>query len=165
MAIRAESARIDLARAERIPDVNLELFYRRIGETEINAFDVGFSVGLPVFGRNQGKLREMHARLRQSEEDLRSRRNRLEREHREAYLNLESLMAKARSLKNEILPRAEQVQTASEARYSAGDISLGDTLLIRRERRGVELAYLEALREMMEEWAILRVLLVSEEDK
>lgn len=40
-AAEAQRARIRLAKSERIPDVNLDLFYRRLQGTREDAFDVG----------------------------------------------------------------------------------------------------------------------------
>jgi cobalt-zinc-cadmium efflux system outer membrane protein len=45
-------AKVDQAKLERIPDVTLDLLYRRLEASETNAFDVGVSVALPLFDRN-----------------------------------------------------------------------------------------------------------------
>ncbi|MBM3892083.1 MAG: TolC family protein, partial [Verrucomicrobia bacterium] len=40
-AVTAQSARVDLAKAERIPDINVELLYRRVEADKANTFDFG----------------------------------------------------------------------------------------------------------------------------
>ena len=61
--IRSRQTRLDLAQAERIPDIKVELLYRRIQAEERDAFDLGISIPLPLFNRNQGRLREASAEL------------------------------------------------------------------------------------------------------
>lgn len=154
--IAASLEQVDLARAERIPDVNIDLFYRRLQATEMNAFDLGLGIAIPLFDRNQGRLSEARADLKAAKARARASRNELERRVREAYLKLSRAMAHSRLLKDEILPRAETVLKGAETRYSGGDIGLVEALPIRRERTALQLAYLESLREVMEAWASLK---------
>lgn len=154
-------ARIDQAKVERIPDVSLDLFYRRLEHSEVNAFDVGVGVALPLFDRNQGRLRELEAEARAAQGRGQNVRNEAVRKAREAHIQLTEAMHHARLLKAEILPRAETVLKGAEVRYAGGDLSLADILPMRRERFASELAYLEALREVMDAWARLKPFLES----
>ncbi|HLF93481.1 MAG TPA: TolC family protein, partial [Planctomycetota bacterium] len=154
--VAAQRARIELAESQRVPDVTLDLFYRRLQHSEGNAFDVGLTIPLPVFDRNQGRLREARAETSAAEARLRLTRNELLRELRQAHGRLASALGAARTLKDEILPRAETVLKGAETRYAAGDLSLPDLIPIRRERASLQLNYLESLREVMEAWAELK---------
>ena len=154
--VAAQRARIELAEAQRIPDVTLDLFYRRLQHSEDNSFDVGVTIPLPVFDRNQGRLREARADTSAAEARLRSARNELLRELRQAHGRLASALGAARTLKDEILPRAETVLKGAETRYAAGDLSLPDLIPIRRDRGSLQLTYLESLREVMEAWSELK---------
>ncbi len=58
-------------------------------------------------------------------------------------------------LREEILPRAESVLQAAEARYRAGDMGFSELLPVRRDWTRVRLEYLEALHEVMQAWAEL----------
>lgn len=155
LGIAAQKARMDLAEVERIPDVNLDLFYRRLEATDENAFDVGIRVDLPIFDRNQGRLREARAGLAEAQSRARSTRVSIVQELREAHAILSRALASARVLKDEILPRADTVLQGAEVRYAGGDLSLADILPIRRDRAGTQLNYLESLREVMTAWAKL----------
>lgn len=157
--IETAQARIDLAKVEWIPDVTLELFYRRLEHSETDAFDVGLVVPLPVFDRNQGKIREAKAGRREAEARARSTRGEAVRRIREAHVKLSEALTHTRLVKGEIVPRAETVLKAAEARHAAGDLSLADILPIRRDYAAVRLAYLDALREVMESWGELRLFL------
>jgi cobalt-zinc-cadmium efflux system outer membrane protein len=153
--VEVSRARLRLAESQRIPDVNLDLFYRRLAVTEANAFDVGISVPLPIFDRNQGRVREMRSRVVAAESKVRLTRLQLDRELSQLQQRLKYALLASRVLKEEVLPRSEQIRDAAEARYAGGDSSLTDVLLVRREYIGVKLSHLESLREVLQAWADL----------
>lgn len=160
--IRARSARVDLAQAERIPDVKVEVLYHRLEASRQDTFDVGLSIPLPLFDRNQGRLREARAELAAAEARSRMTQNELTARLRESYLQLTAALANGRTLKTEILSRAETVVKGAEARYAAGDISLAEILPVRRDWAAVQLSYLESLRDVMQAWAGLRSLAAAD---
>ena len=151
--VRARNARVDLARAERIPDVKVELLYHRLEASQQNTFDVGLSIPLPLFNRNQGRLREARAEAAAADARSRMTQNELTAKLRESHLQLTAALTSSRTLKTEILSRAETVLKGAEARYAAGDISLADILPVRRDWAAVQLSYLESLRDVMQAWA------------
>jgi outer membrane protein, heavy metal efflux system len=153
--VAVERARLELAEVQRIPDINLDLFYRRLETSRTDAFDVGIAIPLPLFDRNQGSIREAKASVAAAEARSRSTRNELEREMRQAHTRLESALADARILREVILPRAEIVLQAFERRYAAGDASLTEVLPARREHTAMELSRLESLRQVMQAWSDL----------
>lgn len=154
--IRARAARVDVAKSERIPDVRVELLYHRLEASSANTFDVGLSIPLPLFNRNQGKLREARAEQAAAEARARMTQNELNARLRESYLQLTSALASSRTLKTEILGKADTVLKTAEARYAAGDISLTELLPVRRDWAGVQLSYLESLRDVMQAWGEVR---------
>jgi outer membrane protein, heavy metal efflux system len=156
--VRARQARVDLAKAERIPDVKVEVFYRRLEASKENSFDVGVSIPLPLFDRNQGRLREARAEVVAAEARSRSTRNALSIRLHESHAQLTTALANTRALKTEILPRADTVLKAAEARFAAGDISLTELLPVRRDWAAVQLTYLESLHDVMRAWAQVRSL-------
>ncbi|HEX7901673.1 MAG TPA: TolC family protein [Planctomycetota bacterium] len=157
--VEAARSRVDLAKVERVPDVTLDLLYRRIGASDTDAFDVGVSIPLPLFDRNQGRLKEARAESRQAEARARATRGDAARRVREAHVRLGEAVGHARLVRDEILPRAETVRQAAEARHEQGDLSLADVLPIRRDYAAARLAHLDALREVMDAWGELRLFL------
>jgi cobalt-zinc-cadmium efflux system outer membrane protein len=149
-----QRAQIDLTEAQRTPDVNIDLFYRRLGDTE-NAFDVGVRLPLHLFDRGQGRLQETRAGLAAAEARARAIRNELSLSIQTAHRKLVRAIAAATLLREEILPRAQSVLEGAEARYRAGDMSLSELLPVRRDWIRVRLDYLEALHEVMQAWAEL----------
>jgi cobalt-zinc-cadmium efflux system outer membrane protein len=152
--IAVQHARIDLADTQRIPDVSLELLYRRIGDVE-NTVDVGLRVPIPLFNRYQGRIREVRADFVATEARARSARNELTLELQTSYRMLARAKAAATLLRDEVLPGAENVLRSAETRYASGDISLAELLPIRRDWTRVRLDYLDALQDVMQAWAAL----------
>src|SRR5688572_23500991 len=156
-AAAAQRARVRLAKAERIPDVNLDLFYRRLQGTHENAFDVGVRVPIPLFGRTRGRVREAESELRAAEARLETTRNEIGHELHARELALERAIESAAVLKADVLPKVSAVLRGAEARYRAGDISLSELMVIRREAATSQMKYLESLRTVMEAWAALKL--------
>lgn len=159
--LSASRARIDLARAERIPDVRVEALYHRLDGTREDTFDVGLSVPLPLFDRNQGRVREARAEAAAAEARARMAENDLNLRLRESHARLTAALGNARAFQTEFLPRADAVLRSAESRYAAGDESLTDVLLIRREWAEIRLGHLAALRDVMQARAELSVYLKS----
>jgi outer membrane protein TolC len=72
-----------------------------------------------------------------------------------AYRTLATAITAAKLLREEILPRAENVLHSAETRYASGDISLTELLPIRRDWTRLRLDYLDALQDVMQAWAAL----------
>lgn len=158
--LRAQQARVDLAKAERIPDVKIELLYHRLEATQANTLDLGLSIPLPLFNRNQGRLRAARAEVAAAEARRRLTRNELTTRVKESHRQLTTALAASRTLKTEILPRVETVLKGAEARYTAGDASLADILPVRRDWATMQLAYLESLRDAMLAWVEVKTVLI-----
>lgn len=154
-ATEAQRARVRLARSERIPDVNLDLFYRRLQGARDNAFDVGVRVPIPVFDQKRSRVREAESDLRAAEARQELARNEVGRDLRSREIALERALSAASVLRSEVLPKYEASLRGAEARYAAGDASLADVLAMRRETTQTRLQYLQALRTVMESWADL----------
>ena len=144
-----EEARLEVARDERIPDVDLDLFYRRRGADESDTFDVGVKIPLPAFDRNQGEIRAAHAAVRAAQARERRVAEELAGRLSNAHARLAGALERSRVFRQDLLPRSKSVLDAAETRYRAGDMTLAEILPIRRERFSIEIDYLEALREVL----------------
>lgn len=153
--VRAREAGVKLAKAERIPEVRVEALYRRLENTKENRFDIGVSIPIPLFDRNQGRLREARAEVSAAEARSRTTRNTLSVQLHEAHAQLTAALANSRLLNADVLPRAEIVLRAAEARFAAGDIGLTELLPVRRDWSAVQMSYIESLRDVMQAWADL----------
>ncbi|HWQ92072.1 MAG TPA: TolC family protein [Clostridia bacterium] len=154
--IRARNARLDLAKAERIPDVKVEVLYHRLEATKSDTLDLGLSIPLPLFNRKQGRLRETRAEVAAAEARAQMSRNEMTARLRQSHMQLTAALANSSALKNDVMPRAETVLKGAEARYAAGDISLAEVLPIRRDWAVLQLTYLDSLREIVQAWSELK---------
>ncbi len=152
----AKDARIKLAEAQRIPDVKVDLLYRRIESEKRNAIDLGFSIPLPLFDRKQGRIKEAQAEREVSRVNAQLQQNDLAALLRSAYADLKAALAINAAIKSEVLPRSESILKTAEARYAAGDISLNEILPLRRDAAAVRLTHLESLRETFQAWSTLQ---------
>lgn len=153
--LAAHSARVDLAEARRIPDIRVEALYRRMESSRQDAFDLGISMPFPLFDRNQGRLRAARAELDAAEARSRSAAISVEGRFRESYARLRVALLDVETLRTEVVPRAETVLRAYEARFAAGAIALSELLPVRREWAAIQLDYLETLRDTLEAWGDL----------
>jgi cobalt-zinc-cadmium efflux system outer membrane protein len=149
----AQSARVDPAKVERIPDVKVELLYHRLEATSSDTLDIGLSIPLPLLNRNQGGIREAQAEMAAAEARTRIARNEVQARLKDAYLQLTTALANRRIFRSDILGRADTILKTAESRYGAGDISLSDVLPVRRDWAAVQISYLESLRDVMRAWA------------
>lgn len=154
-AQKVNAARLELALAERIPDVTAEVLYRRLEATRQNTVDVGLRIPLPFFNTGQGRVREARAETAAAEARSRFKQSELQAQLHTAHADLTTALANRRTLQDDILPRATTVLRAVEARHAAGDLALHDLLFARREWAAVQLAHLETLRDVMRAWAEL----------
>ncbi|MDP2361419.1 MAG: TolC family protein [bacterium] len=152
---RGADARLKLARAERIPDVNVEVLFRRLEATDDRRLDMGLNVPLPLFNRNQGRVMEARAEV----DAVRQRQRWSGQERRlrlkEAHQQLQEALARVRAQVDVIQPQAERILQAAQARHAVGELSLVEVLAARGERTQAQLEHLEALRMVMESWARL----------
>ena len=153
--IDAQQAALKLRKAERIPDVNFDLLYRRLEATRENAFDAGVRVAIPIFDRKK-RVRAAEQDLRASEARFARIQNQIGHEQHALELALQSALETAELLKDEILPNTDKALAGAEARYMAGDIPLSELLIIRRETAAIRLRYAQSLRSVMEAWSGLK---------
>ena len=156
--LETERARLDLARARRIPDLNLDLLYRRLQDSRENAFDAGVRIQIPLFDRNRGRIREATAEIRAAEARLDRTRLEFHRALDEQQIELKSRSETAELLRQEVVPRLTEATRVAQLAYEAGDTSLSELLLARRESTLARLQYLEALRDLYKSWATLHSL-------
>tara|TARA_R110002072_G_scaffold28296_8_gene91082 strand:+ start:2699 stop:3295 length:597 start_codon:yes stop_codon:yes gene_type:complete len=131
---------------KRIPDVSLDLFYRRLEGTNQHAFDVGVAIPLPLFNRNQGNVRSALAEQLAASARVRATRNELVRDLRVTHTRLALLLQSVRIMREELLSQADTVLTSVEARFESGDASQVEVLPVRRDWTGTQLGYINALR-------------------
>lgn len=143
--IAQRRASVDLARAQRIPDLTVSLGARNFRETDDNAAVLGVSIPLPLFDRNQGGIREAGAELSSALHQRNAVRSESLAELAESYRAMSSAYAEALALREEVLPSARQAFESAQIGYEAGKFGFLEVLDAQRTLFEVTRQYTDAL--------------------
>jgi cobalt-zinc-cadmium efflux system outer membrane protein len=116
-----------------------------VDEADAYAFLFAASVPLPVFDRNQGNILEARYQLAKTEAERRAAAVRVQTALAETHAALSAAYSEAVTLRDEVLPGAQQAFEAAREGYHQGKFQFLDVLDAQRtlfEARG---QYLEAL--------------------
>ena len=148
--------RAQLARASRVPNLNLGLVYRRVQSNRRDALDIQTSIALPIFDNKRAAAKAFEADARAAEAQSRLQRQQLELQYRRNLTDLRISLNRANHIRDEILPHKERALRRREALFQAGESS-------RLEFTQAQLAYteerrhhLDTLREVHRYWAALQ---------
>ena len=136
---------IEFERSKSIPDVSFEAGFRRLEETNDNAFVFGVSVPLPFWDRNQGAIASARHRLAKAEAQKSAvkiqLKNNLAKSHRALMLAHSELIA----FKTQVLPGAKSAYDAMTEGYRFGKFGFLEVLDSQRILFQARIQYLQAL--------------------
>ncbi len=138
-------ATIQLEESKAVPDITISVGSRWLNETNDQGFVVGVSVPIQVFDRNQGNILEAHYRLLKAEEEKRDVLMKVNSTLAFLYKNLTSTYMEVNTLKNKILPSAENAFQLIFEGYKQGKFDFLDVLDSQRTLFDVRLQYISAL--------------------
>jgi len=143
---KVEESRRALLKAERIPNLDLELGLDYNAPHDFRTGPRGqISVALPIFARNQGEIAQSLAtqNLLDSEEAAlkRSVAARVET----AYYDLDAQNTQAETYRATLVPVAQQLESLAEQSYRAGKADILMVLTAQRNVQDVEHSYLQSL--------------------
>lgn len=138
-----EERRRELALEESLgqPDLDLSLGGRYFNEGNDGALIAGFSLPLPLFNRNQGKIAAAGHRRNQAQAEADGRLQTARAALARAWHQAENARRRTEILDEQLLPTAETAFAAAEYGYRAGKFPLFDvldaqrTLIDLRQRR------------------------------
>jgi cobalt-zinc-cadmium efflux system outer membrane protein len=116
-------------------------------EERADIVTAGVVIALPVHNRGQETLAVGQARAAALRQALTVARRAAEAEMRGAYSALNRRLAAVRELEQTALPALEDNESLALKSFEAGEIGLGELLLVRREILETRLAYLDRLLE------------------
>ena len=102
------------------PDITLGAGYRRLYDDNDNSFLVWAAIPLPLFDRNKGAVLESRANLSMAEAKLNLARQRLSKELHARLIKLSVIRNSARTIRDRILPAAEQALLEIDQAYRLG---------------------------------------------
>jgi cobalt-zinc-cadmium efflux system outer membrane protein len=143
--IAEEGARLDLARAQRYPDPSLSGALTHRSQPDFDwGWHAGVSVTLPVFTRHQGAVDVEERTLAQLRAQRAARAEEIGGAVYSAAVQVEAARERALRYRDEILPRAEEVERLAEDSYRSGQTGLAALLQAFQATRDVRLQAIQA---------------------
>jgi cobalt-zinc-cadmium efflux system outer membrane protein len=169
---RAAKVRIDqagkfleLARRLAYPDVTVMGSYARDpGNQFTNTGQVGLSVPLPIFYRQEGEIAKAGVAMSNAELILRQTEQNIRSDVSKALSAWKSADAIARRFEQSVLERIEKLRSAQEFAYQKGAAGLLDLIDAERNYKAMMLDYYTALANRSNAWADL-VMALGEENQ
>jgi cobalt-zinc-cadmium efflux system outer membrane protein len=146
-ALEAAGMDLALARAERLPDPQLEVLAGKDAEDEA-ILEGGLLVPLPLFNRNQGRIAAARARIRRAERQAEAARNDLLQKLGESYSAFSAAQDRAKAFREGILPQAEKALAQTSEGYRLGKFTVLDLLDAQRTLAESKAASVSALRDL-----------------
>lgn len=140
-APQLQRAREEILRAERqsaweqslaAPDIDLSVGARRFEEGEEYAWVAGAALPLPLFDRRKGAESAAQHRLEGARADLIALQAQLESRARLLHTRILASSEEARSIREELLPRAREAREAAETAYARGAFRHSEVLEAQR---------------------------------
>jgi cobalt-zinc-cadmium efflux system outer membrane protein len=139
-------ATLNLVRAEAKPDLTLQAGPRVIDSHPIDVtFVAGFSIPLPLWDRNQGKIAEAEANVAKVADERATAETRAYADLNEAYQTMARAAEEVRILRETVLPGAKSAVDQITEGYSAGRFSQLDVLDAQRSYNESRTQYVRAL--------------------
>jgi cobalt-zinc-cadmium efflux system outer membrane protein len=139
-------ATLNLVRAEANPDLTLQAGPRVIASNPIDVtFVAGFSIPLPLWNRNQGRIAEAEADVAKVADERAAAEARAHADLNEAYQTLASAAEEVRILRETVLPGSKSAVDQITEGYSAGRFSQLDVLDAQRSYNETRTQYVRAL--------------------
>jgi cobalt-zinc-cadmium efflux system outer membrane protein len=143
--IAEEGARLDLARAQRYPDPAVSGAVTHRSPPDFDwGWHAGVTVNLPLFTRHQAAVTVEERTLAQLTAQRAARAAAIGGEVYSAAVQAETARLQALRFRDEILPRAEQVERLAEDSYRSGQTGLAALLQAFQATRDVRLQAIQA---------------------
>ena len=136
---------VGLAKAGRVPDVTLTAGTARSRAADENTFLFAISLPLPLFDRNQGAIMEAHANRAKAADEERAVAAELRAQLFAQHQALAMAHQEAVSLRDELLPGAQQAFDAAREAYTGGKTGYLDVLDAQQTLFEVQMQYVGAL--------------------
>lgn len=144
---RREQALATARRAglDPLPDLKVGLAGGRDEAAEENLMELRFSLPLPLFDRNKGKLQETRAGVLEADAEITATEQRLIAEWRAAAARYQTAAQQVTCHRDRILPKSEQALRLVQTGFDEGKFGFIDLLDIQRTTAEARLAYQKKL--------------------
>jgi cobalt-zinc-cadmium efflux system outer membrane protein len=146
--IRAAEVGLRLARAQAVPNVNVQVVAERDYVMKFSSVSTLVSLPVPLFNRNQGNIVNAEGVLRQQQSEYERVKLALTDQLAASFRQYQSLRSQAERLREEILPRARENLDLTTRAYRLGRFDFLRVLNARQTYFQTRLAYIDALTEL-----------------
>ncbi|MYM94119.1 TolC family protein [Duganella vulcania] len=145
MQIAREEAGVNLAKADRVPDVTLTLGKKKDFQTTVSQTVVGLAIPLPLFNRNQGNLFSALRRVDKAKTDAEIEYLNATQALADAHQRASVAQEQIESMRKDILPGAQSAFDAAVTGFELGKFGFIDVLDAQRTLFQSRAQYLSAL--------------------
>ncbi len=143
--IRAAGWDVKLARADAVPNVNVQVVIQRDTTQNFTSVSPLVSIPLPIFNRNQGNIQNANALLAQQRKEYERIALALRDQLAAAFQQYQSARSQAERLKAEIMPRAKESLDLTTQGFKAGQFDIIRVQAARQAYFETNTAYIDAL--------------------
>lgn len=154
--LRTEERRFSLAKAERIPNLELSAGADFNSPPDFRAGGKGgLSMTLPLFYHGQGEVAFSNARLELLRLTMASQRTNVSAQVASSYFDYQAKAHQAQQYREKILPQTLRMEAMAEDSYKAGKTNVLTLLDAQRRLNEVQKAYIDALLTAQDSFATL----------
>lgn len=146
--IRASQYEVQLARAQAVPNVNVQVVAQRDHIMKFSSVSTLVALPVPLFNRNQGNILNAQGILRQQQMEYERLRLALTDALAASFRQYETLRAQAERLEKEILPAAKENLDLTTEGYKARRLDFLHVLNARQTYFQASMARIDALTEL-----------------
>lgn len=144
---KASEASLRAAKANRFPGITVSLGQTQFEDAGESAWQMGVSVPLPLFDRNQGATQAAAARVREARAQAAAAGQGLQAELEVLYPQVHTLEQQLTTFRQSVLPASEDAFSAVNKGYRFGKFGLLDVLDAQRALIDTRFDYLDTLTE------------------
>jgi cobalt-zinc-cadmium efflux system outer membrane protein len=146
--IRAAQLEVQLARAQAIPNVSVQVVGQRDYVMKATTFSTLIAMPVPLFNRNQGNIQNAEGVLLQQQMEYERLKLALGDQLSASFRSYLTLRAQAQRLEQEILPMAKENLDLTTQGYRAGRLDFQRVLTARQSYFQARLAHIDILTEL-----------------
>ena len=143
--IDRRKAVVSVEKSKAVPDLVVNAGVKRDNELGRTQAVIGISIPLPLFDRNQGAVHEASKRAEKAEDDYAATRVRLIAEVNQAATQLATAQTSLQTIRETVLPAAQQAYAASTTGFEAGKFGFLDVIDSQRSLLQARARYLNTL--------------------
>ncbi|ADP17992.1 cobalt-zinc-cadmium resistance protein CzcC [Achromobacter xylosoxidans A8] len=145
LAVDLGQAQLEVEKSKRYPDITLSAGVARDNEAGRNKAQLGVSIPLPIFDRNQGNVYAATMQAYKAQDQFRELESSLMGELLQAVTRFDLAVGSAREYRTAVLPGATQAYDAARKGFEAGKFGFLEVLDAQRTLSDGNIAYLTVL--------------------